>query len=377
MSTCKPHGPPRRSTRHARRFLLLSLCASHGAATIAVGASAQGKPAEAPATRETSATATENDATATYAPPELTYRTVLAEAIKEFNAGLFIEARSLFKRAHAIRPSGQTWRALALTDYELRRYDESVHAFEQALAETKRPLDSTERTDAERLLQRANNYVGRYYVAKHTAGEPLEASIDGRAAIVAADGAILVPIGQHRLRVGKDEWALDVWGGERSQLADLQPHNTASEPVVRTTTGSPADATGEAHQPSAFAQASQSAPVADKAFPWGPALVTVGGGVLVASGAVMGGLAVRAKRDFEELCPANASLCSLEARDKRDQTRRLALASDVLWGSGLAVAATGLLWLWFASDDETPENQATVRAVPQTAGLGVDIYGRF
>ena len=48
------------------------------------------------------------------------YQDVVREGIHEFTAGNFVEARTLFERAHALKPSARTFRGLGLISYELK-----------------------------------------------------------------------------------------------------------------------------------------------------------------------------------------------------------------------------------------------------------------
>jgi hypothetical protein len=66
-------------------------------------------------------------------PPVAGYRDLVAEATREFSAGNFAEARTLFEQAHAAKPSARTLRGLGLTAYELRRYVQAVSELEAAL----------------------------------------------------------------------------------------------------------------------------------------------------------------------------------------------------------------------------------------------------
>ena len=89
------------------------------------------------------------------------YRTAINEALAEYKAGHFEEARSLFAEAHGIYPNARTLRGLGMTAYELRRYRESIEYLDGALASPVKPLDGRLRTETESLLSRAYRFVAR------------------------------------------------------------------------------------------------------------------------------------------------------------------------------------------------------------------------
>lgn len=88
------------------------------------------------------------------------YRTLINDAVREYNLRHFDEARGLFTRAHALFPNARTLRGLGATSFELRDYVESVRMLEAALASTVRPLDVPLRERTARLLARARGFVG-------------------------------------------------------------------------------------------------------------------------------------------------------------------------------------------------------------------------
>jgi hypothetical protein len=62
------------------------------------------------------------------------YREAIDEALAEYAAQNFLEAMSMFARAHKLSPSARTLRGLGSASFELHRYSESVSFLEQALA---------------------------------------------------------------------------------------------------------------------------------------------------------------------------------------------------------------------------------------------------
>ncbi|MEY4515083.1 MAG: hypothetical protein RLZZ450_7205 [Pseudomonadota bacterium] len=145
------------------------------------------------------------------------YREAILEAVAEYEAQNYLEARSLFLKAHAILPNARTYRGLGVVSFELRRYSETIAFLESALASDQKRLDDTMRSEAERLLARAWTFVAQ-----------LEITLDLGDARVAIDGAeatplperLLLDVGTHQLEFQAPGYrsvhrSLAVVGGER------------------------------------------------------------------------------------------------------------------------------------------------------------------
>jgi tetratricopeptide (TPR) repeat protein len=149
------------------------------------------------------------------------YRRVLREAIGEFNAGRFEEARALFRRAHEISPSARTLRSIGMASYELREYGAAFVALNEALASTGNPLNRRQRREVEELVRNTRTFLGRFYLVV----EPPEANVtvDGEAPVRDADGSILLGLGPHTLAAEhagfeRGSLSLEVQGGEEREL---------------------------------------------------------------------------------------------------------------------------------------------------------------
>jgi tetratricopeptide (TPR) repeat protein len=307
------------------------------------------------------------DATAT--PPG--YERVLAEAIAEFNAGHFPEARSLFLQAHALSPNARTYRALGLVEYELRNYARSIEALSHALTDERRALDELAKPQLGATMAAASRFVGRFHVAPNA-----KVTVDGLPPIRAQDGAVLIEAGKHVLAIDGKEQAIDVRGGES---VDLRPSTVPAIAVA-------AQASAEEAPPAEGAPARvvmepepvQSAPAKSTASsaPSIPQIALMGGGgVLFVSGLVVGALALDAHSDFEEQCPEGQAVCSSSARDKEESVKTLSVVSDVLWISGVAAAGAGLAWWLFDGASSEESTQASVWSTGHATG--VDVRGRF
>jgi hypothetical protein len=92
------------------------------------------------------------------------YPKLAEEAVREFNAGNFAEARALFERAHALKPNARTLRGLGLCSFELRHYVQAISELESALHDTRNPLNKSQRREVSDVLGRAQRYVVRVEV---------------------------------------------------------------------------------------------------------------------------------------------------------------------------------------------------------------------
>ena len=88
------------------------------------------------------------------------YRAAIDEALSEYQALNFEEARALFAKAHALFPNARTLRGLGMVEFERRNYRASADYLTQALASQVRPLEGELRTATEQLLERARGFLG-------------------------------------------------------------------------------------------------------------------------------------------------------------------------------------------------------------------------
>lgn len=98
------------------------------------------------------------------------YQATIENALREFEAHNYEEAYALFTRAHELRPSARTERALGKVCFELRRYIEATRWLEAALEDARSPLTDEMRAEAEGILARARAFVGTVVVHTSVAG---------------------------------------------------------------------------------------------------------------------------------------------------------------------------------------------------------------
>jgi hypothetical protein len=148
---------------------------------------------------------------------------LIADAVAEYDAGRFEEARALFRSAHARSPNARTLRGIGMASFDLRDYVEATRTLDESLREKRRPLTAEQRRQVEALLARAETFIGRFTPRV----DPPDAVllVDGRPPRIEADGTVLLSFGHHRFTARcagctPDEKGVDleVVGGERSPV---------------------------------------------------------------------------------------------------------------------------------------------------------------
>jgi tetratricopeptide (TPR) repeat protein len=175
------------------RCLVLALCAA--VATFAAPASLSTRLAHA----EEPARAADPSA------EPAAYRGVVREALAEYTAKNFPEARALFAEAHRLYPNARTLRGLGMTAFELRSYRESIAYLNEALASSVKPLDAALRAETERLLTRAERFVGKLNLAVNPASA--EVLLDGNPVKNVEGTPLLLEVGEHSLEFRAEGYA--------------------------------------------------------------------------------------------------------------------------------------------------------------------------
>lgn len=295
---------------------------------------------------------------------EAAYREVITEAVQEFDAHRFEEARALFTRAHAISPNARTLRGIGMTSFEMRDYAEAYRALSAALVETARPLTPDQIVEARALLERTSGFLGVFRVEVVPAGATL--LVDGHAAVTADDGRVLLGLGRHELVAratgyGDAQRAIDVRGGESETISvRLEP-----------------DASAHDLPPPATSDAGDVAPQVDArgsgaSDPTAGIALLVSGGVLSVAALVVGLASWRTSDEQIALCQAAGPDCDNLGglRGERDAAAGITIALAV---GGVGLLAIGAIVLATSGGDA--RGTASIACAP---GLGgVFCSGRF
>jgi tetratricopeptide (TPR) repeat protein len=164
------------------------------------------------------------------------YRATLKEALAEYDANHFEEARILFRRAHELNPNARTLRSIGMASFELRDYVAALRALTAALVETRKPLNAEQRAHAQGLLEKSRMFVDVYTLRV----TPADARVllDGRPLDQEPDGTILLGFGNHTFEASKSNYTtralpVNVRGGEHKDLAmTLERKTSAVAPPV-------------------------------------------------------------------------------------------------------------------------------------------------
>lgn len=178
------------------------------------------------------------------APEPPGYREAVDQAISEYEAGRFAEARALFERAHGLFPNARALRGLGMAEFELRNYPASIYYLEQALASPSRPLSSELRTETEQLLSRARTFVGRVKLAIDPPGAMLV--LNGTTIQPGPENALNLIVGDYTLQVsaqgyGTEQRQLRIAGGEEQTVTVQLPKNVEVLSPVAPPAAAPAD----------------------------------------------------------------------------------------------------------------------------------------
>jgi hypothetical protein len=202
------------------------------------------------------------------------YRAIVKDALAEYDAHHYEEARSLFRRAHQINPNARTLRGIGMASFDLRDYVAAVRALSASLAETRKPLTPEQRAHAQGLLERSRSFIDVYTLRVTPADARI--LIDGRPPDFEPDRTVLLSFGAHNLEASRAGYLLRAFpinarGGERKDLV------VALESKAPTRAGAPVASVPQAEVPSATVRS----PASHSRTAW---LVAAGvAGVLAAS----------------------------------------------------------------------------------------------
>jgi hypothetical protein len=123
------------------------------------------------------------------------YRQTVDDAVREFAAGHWEEARALFKRAHDVSPNARTLRGMGMAAFELRMYVQAMRELDASLHDPRKPLDAELRAQVEQLMAKSREFAGRVtLVLQPPEAKPL---IDGKELQSEPDGSVLLDVGTH------------------------------------------------------------------------------------------------------------------------------------------------------------------------------------
>jgi hypothetical protein len=290
---------------------------------------------------------------------------LIGDAVAEYDAGHFQEARALFRQAHEKTPTARTLRGIGMCSFELREYVEAARALGASLREQRRPLTAEQKRHAEALLNRANTFIGRFTVKF----KPDSASlfVDGRPAELDPEGVLLLPFGRHTLSLrcsscapSEKDQDVEVSGGEHKTVELVLAAGPPSPPPDTAGTG-----TGVGAGASAASGGTIVSPGGERDATIEPTHAHVwlaGGAVVAALGAGGSALWWRDQQHQLDICHENASpthICDGES-DISTQ-RKVAIGLTIGLGAVAVISGAAAALLWpHASHEAAP----TVACLP-------------
>lgn len=267
------------------------------------------------------------------------YKAVLAEALAEYRAENWPEARALFGRAHALKPNARTLRGMGLTAYQERRYVLAADLLGKALVHPRKPLTPKQRTQAQRFIERARSFISTLGLRLEPGGAQLE--VDGQPVSLAEDGTLLVDPGTHELVIRAPGHRQQVrrLRAEPGEEAELRITLVVSQPGHAPAGRSGGPASGGAET----ADAPTDGPTG-RTYTW----IALGGAAgLAAAAGVFWGLGASEVSDVETRCAAQGGCLQDEAdrllSDSSASTYE-ALATVGLVLAGAAAVSGGVLY---------------------------------
>jgi tetratricopeptide (TPR) repeat protein len=136
-------------------------------------------------------------------PEKQQSRALIDDAVAEYDAHHFEEARALFRRAHQLEPSARTLRGIGMAAFELRDYAKSLRALEASLVDARSPLTGAERDEVEALAARARAFVGHFVI--HLSPKQAVLRVDDAPTTLDDGDILMLESGRHVLTAVADD----------------------------------------------------------------------------------------------------------------------------------------------------------------------------
>jgi hypothetical protein len=290
---------------------------------------------------------------------------LIGDAVAEYDAGHFQEARALFRQAHEKSPTARTLRGIGMCSFEMRDYVEAARALGAALREQRRPLTAEQKKHAEALLARANTFVGRFTVKfKPESGSLF---VDGHPAQLDPDGLLLLPFGRHTISLRcascapaeKDE-DVEVSGGERKTVELVLATAPTTPPPDTAVAGAGAGAGAGASGGTIISPpGGQHDASVDSSHPH---IWLLSGAIAAALGSGGSALWWRDQQHQLDICHKNATATHIcDSESDINTQRKVAIGMTIGLGAAAVITGVAAALLWpRASNEGTP----TVACLP-------------
>ncbi len=321
----------------------------------------------------TSSAVEAQDAVAPEAPPA-DYQRLVDQAVGEFGAAHWAEARALFDQAHRVYPNARTLRGLGMAAFELRDYAASVRYLSAALVEDTIPLTEEQRAQVTELLGRAQGFVGQFTIPAAPADARLV--VDGAATSLPGwpeqPAPLLLSIDSHTIVIrtasGRStEVRVQVRGREDTTLEiDMTPLAPPPEPEPAPPEPTPPPVEPEPSPPIIADPPEPETPIA-------PYIVCGVGGAVAVTGLI---LFLVGRGDVDTVESASLGTDWAELSSAYNRAPVLTGMGATFMGIGAATVGASVVWILSSSDDDE-EPEARVRARASRSGASIAIEGTF
>ena len=263
-------------------------------------------------------------------------RSHFARGVELFKEGDFRAALIEFQRAYDAAPNYKVLYNLGQTSLELQDYAGALKAFKGYLDGGGREIPAARRTQVEADLKRLESRVARVEIAVNVEGA--DVTVDdvsvGRSPL---PQAVLVGAGRRKIAATKAGLSpatrvVDIAGGDKPKLSLELVEQT---PQVITVTTQPDGTTTQKIAPLQPQPTTRTTTGPSTGF-W---IGLVSTGALAVGTGVLGGLALASKSTFDSRV-AQVGVTTQQVDDARNETRNLALATDIVGGVAIAFAIT-------------------------------------
>ena len=296
------------------------------------------------------------------------YDRILKDALEEFGRGNWVEARTLFERAHQMQPSARTLRAIGLASFEEKRYVAALTALREALQMPVKPLTAKQRREVEDAIRRAEPFVVQYTLELTPEGAQVQ--VDGAAGVV-IDGKLQLDPGGHELVISAEGYE----AVQRRMVAESRADATLR---VRLQPAGAGGAEGETTVVPGPSGATNTPPAEGGLSTIQYVGIGVGAAGVLSLGASLY-FAISAKSKYDDSGCADGGCRDEAAKELNDDALVAGDIATVTAIVGLVAAAAGTTLLIWNPSSEAPGESARLQVTPLVSPtrVGGVVGGRF
>jgi len=297
-------------------------------------------------------------------------KTRYLKGVDLFDEGDYQSALIEFRRSYELVPNFNVLYNIGQVHFQLADYANALKTLQQYLDEGGKRIPASRRSDVERDVDKLKSRVAQVTFKVNVAGADVR--VDDQSSSQPITGPIIVSAGKRRFEVSKPGFKSvtkveDIAGQENREIPiELVPDaaggggGDGKPPVV---------IIGDDGRPTTTPD--------EPGPPIGPIVLWSLTGALAISTGVMGGLALSADSNLQELktTPGNSEE---DIASQADQAKTFALVSDILLGTTLAAAAAATIFTVIeltGDDGTTPDDKPAAPAATSRLRLGPGFVG--